>query len=164
MWKLSFFQTSKKDWNFIFPVSSIFVIASLITAYDYVQIQGMVHGFNIVNIVGLSLFLIGVSIRVVARKTLGRYFSSGLKIVEEHRLIKHGIYKHIRHPAYLGSNILSIGIPLFFTSLYGALIMLGLVPLFLYRIKIEENMLIEKFGEEYREYMKNTNKLIPFIY
>jgi len=44
------------------------------------------------------------------------------------------------------------------------LLMLGLIPLMLYRIKIEEKMLIEKFGDEYRQYMEKTKKLIPFIY
>jgi protein-S-isoprenylcysteine O-methyltransferase Ste14 len=42
--------------------------------------------------------------------------------------------------------------------------MLGIVPLFLYRIGIEEKMLIEKFGDEYLQYMKRTRKLTPLIY
>jgi len=42
--------------------------------------------------------------------------------------------------------------------------MLGLIPCFLYRIKIEESMLIKKFGDEYREYTEKTKKIIPFIY
>jgi protein-S-isoprenylcysteine O-methyltransferase Ste14 len=42
--------------------------------------------------------------------------------------------------------------------------MFGLVPLILYRIGIEEKMLIEKFGDEYVEYMKKTKKLIPNVY
>jgi len=58
----------------------------------------------------------------------------------------------------------SIGIPLIFSSLYGFLLMLGLTPLFLYRIKIEEKMLIKRFGEEYKEYIKKTKKLLPLIY
>ena len=42
--------------------------------------------------------------------------------------------------------------------------MLGLIPYVIYRIKIEEEMLIEKFGIDYLEYMKKTKKLIPYIY
>jgi len=42
--------------------------------------------------------------------------------------------------------------------------MQGFVPLTLYRIGVEERMLIERFGDEYREYMKKTKKIIPFIY
>jgi protein-S-isoprenylcysteine O-methyltransferase Ste14 len=42
--------------------------------------------------------------------------------------------------------------------------MLALIPLVLYRIAIEERMLIKKFGDEYRDYAKRTKKLIPFLY
>jgi len=42
--------------------------------------------------------------------------------------------------------------------------MLGFIPCFLYRIKIEENTLLEKFGNEYREYMKIIKKIVPYIY
>jgi len=140
------------------------VLALLVTAWDFVQVQRMIYRLGIVNAVGLSLFSSGVSMRIVARKTLGKYFSSGLKTPQKHELIKHGIYRYIRHPAYLGSLMLSPGIPLFFSSLYGFVLMLGLIPCFLYRIKIEEKMLIEEFGDEYRNYMKETKKLIPFIY
>ncbi len=162
--KKSLFQTEKADWTFIITALLVFVSALLVTAYDLVQLQKMVYRFDIVNAVGLSLFLAGVSIRIAARKALGEYFSSGLKTSREHRLIKHGIYEHVRHPAYLGSILLSTGIPLFFSSLYGVLLTSGLIPLFLYRIRIEESMLIKEFGDEYREYMKNTCKIIPFIH
>jgi len=95
---------------------------------------------------------------------LGKYFSSGLKTSEKHELIKHRIYRHVRHPAYLGSLPLSLGISLIFSSLYGFFLMLGFIPCFLYRIKIEENTLLEKFGNEYREYMKIIKKIVPYIY
>jgi len=124
----------------------------------------MIYRFGIVNVVGLVLFLIGIVIRSAGKRTLGKYYSSRLRTLPNHRLIKHGIYKHVRHPFYLGVIIHSIGIPMVFSSLYGFLLMLGLIPLILYRIKIEEKMLIEKFGDEYREYVKETKKLIPLVY
>ena len=162
--KTSLFQTRRADWFFLIPATLIFVLALLVTVWDFVRVQGMIYRFDIANTIGLALFSIGVSIRIAARRTLGKYFSSGLKASQKHELIKHGIYKHIRHPAYLGSHLLSIGIPLIFSSLYGLFLMLGLIPCFQYRIKVEESMLLEKFGDEYREYMKKTKKLIPFVY
>lgn len=42
--------------------------------------------------------------------------------------------------------------------------MLGLFPVYLYRTNFEEKMLIQKFGDEYLEYMKDTKKMIPYIY
>lgn len=131
---------------------------------DFVAVQGMNFRFGILNAIGLSLSLIGLFIRRVAKRALGKYYSYGLKIFQGHKLIKHGIYKNIRHPCYLAMILYSVGIPLFFSSLYGFLLMLGLIPCIIYRIRIEEKMLIEKFGNEYLEYMKKTRKLIPYIY
>jgi protein-S-isoprenylcysteine O-methyltransferase Ste14 len=129
-----------------------------------VLIQGMPIRLSLVNVAGLGLFLIGVYIRVVAMRALGKYFLTDLRTLQNHRLVKQGIYKHIRHPAYLGTVLFSIGIPLIFSSLYGFLLMLVLFPSYLYRIRIEESVLLEEFGEEYQEYMKKTKKIIPFIY
>jgi len=158
------FQTERADLGFVIPATLVFVIALLLTALDFILIQKLIYRFGIVNAVGLALFLIGVVIRAVGKRTLGKYYSYGLRTLPDHKLIKHGIYKHIRHPISLAAIIYDAGIPLFFSSLCGFLLMLGLIPLMSYRIKIEEKMLIEKFGDEYREYMKKTKKLIPFIY
>ena len=50
------------------------------------------------------------------------------------------------------------------SSLYGTLLMAVATIILLFRIETEEKMLIEEFGEEYREYQRNTKKLIPYIY
>lgn len=162
--KESWFETKKEDWGFVIPATLVFVLALLVTVWDFVYVQGIIYRFGIVSLVGLALFVVGVFIRLMARRTLGEYFSHGLRTLQKPELITYGIYKHVRHPAYLGPLLLSPGIPLIFSSLYGFFLMLGLIPCFLYRIRMEEKMLIEKFGDEYREYMKKTKKMIPFIY
>ncbi|MHA2328707.1 MAG: methyltransferase family protein, partial [Candidatus Hodarchaeales archaeon] len=55
-------------------------------------------------------------------------------------------------------------VQLFLSSLIGFVFSIIAICLLLIRIQIEESMLIEKFGDEYEEYKKNTKKLIPFIY
>lgn len=120
--------------------------------------------FGIINVLGLILFLIGLTIRLIGKRTPGKYYSQGLRTLAGHELIKKGFYRYIRHPIYLASIIYGTGVPLFFSSLYGFFIMLGLIPLILYRIKIEERMMFEEFGEEYIEYMKKSKKLIPYLY
>jgi len=156
------FQTERADWGFIVPAALIWASSLFITAWDFVQLQGMIYRFGVVNALGLSLFLIGISMRLMGKKTLRKYYSYGLKTPE--KLIKQGIYKHVRHPIYLAMLLYTAGIPLIFSSIYGFMLTLGFIPLVLYRIRIEEKMLIEKFGDEYREYMKTTKKLIPFVY
>lgn len=157
-------KTIKSDWYFIIPASITFFSALIITWWDFVKIQEMSYHTNLINITGLLLFVIGVAIRRIGKRTLGKYYAYGLRTLQNHKLITHGVYKHVRHPISLAMFMYGIGIPLIFTSFYGVLIMLMLVPLTLYRIRIEEKMLIEKFGDNYKDYMTRTKKLIPFIY
>jgi isoprenylcysteine carboxyl methyltransferase (ICMT) family protein YpbQ len=74
----------------------------------------LIFHFGIVNAVGLVLFVVGVAIRGVGRITLGKYYSYGLRVLPDHKLIKHGVYRYIRHPISLAAIIYGVGIPLFF--------------------------------------------------
>lgn len=116
------------------------------------------------NIVGLLLFVIGLAISVIAVRTLGRFYASTLVTREGHQLISHGIYRYMRHPIYFGVLMICFGVPVYAASLYGFYVMSALIPLFLIRIKFEEAMLIEEFGDAYRSYKEETKKLIPFVY
>ena len=53
---------------------------------------------------------------------------------------------------------------MFVSSLAGFLIMLALIPILLIRIWIEERLLLDEFGEEYKTYQKSTRKLLPFVF
>jgi len=152
----------RADWHFLFIATLIWVSALIVTAWDFIAVQGMNYRFGIVSAIGLSFGLTGVSIRRIAKRTPGKYYSYGLKTLRDHKTIKHGIYKYIRHPCYLAMILYSMGIPLFLSSLYGFLLILALLPCILYRIRIEEYMLTEKFGDKYRKYMTKTKKLFPF--
>ena len=90
--------------------------------------------------------------------------SSRLKIVEDQRLVTEGVYKHVRHPLYLGEMSRNLGFCLLFSSLYGFLLMVVSNLILLFRIEIEEKMLVQEFGQEYEGYRKKTKKLIPYIY
>lgn len=116
------------------------------------------------KIVGLILFVIGLSIMIIGQATLRMSYSSTLVIKKGQKLRINGIYRFTRNPIYFGFILVAIGIPIYASSLYGFLIMLLEIPICLSRIRIEQKMLIEEFGDEYRKYMKTAKKLIPFIY
>lgn len=147
-----------------YAVRIVLLSALVVALWDFFQNQNLAFHPSYVNFAGLCLSVMGIYMRLVAVRTLGKRFTAELKIVQNHELVKHGVYKYIRHPAYLGTSILGIGISLIFSSLYSFLLMLALLPCYLYRIHCEEVMLLEEFGDEYREYMKKTKKIIPFIY
>ena len=158
------FETEKEDRAFVVLASLVFVLVLLVSLWEFVTVQGMVFRLNAFSVTGLVLFVVGVSIRLVGKRTLGKYYSYGLRVLPDHKLVTGGIYKYVRHPISLAVLVYDPGIPLIFSSLYGFLITLALVPLVLYRIKVEERMLIQKFGDEYHDYMKRTKKIIPFLY
>lgn len=153
----------KTDWYFIIPAAVIFFSSLTITFWDFVQIQETNYRLGFVA-VGLGLFTTSFALRIAAKRTLGRYYTYVLRNGQKTNLVNYGIYKHVRHPIYLAMFIYTSAVPLLFSSLYGFLIMLGLIPCVLYRIEIEEKMLVEEFGDEYRDYMQNSKKLIPYIY
>jgi protein-S-isoprenylcysteine O-methyltransferase Ste14 len=135
-----------------------------VSILDFIVFQRMIYRFDLVSLIGLILGFVGYSIRIQATRTLGKYWSPVVKTLPEHKLITYGIYKHVRHPSYLGEILAYFMVPAFFHSLYGFLIRISLIPIILYRIKIEEQALLEKFGDEYKDYMKTSKRLIPYVY
>jgi protein-S-isoprenylcysteine O-methyltransferase Ste14 len=116
------------------------------------------------NIAGATMFIIGLIISISAHLTINTNYSWTLEIREGHTLVENGLYKYVRHPIYLGTFIRVIAIPIYSSSLAGFLISLLSLPLLNYRISIEERMLVEEFGEEYKQYRERTWKIFPYIY
>jgi len=168
IWKRYFRDIKEKgkslDVAILIAGGIIWFSAFAVSVLDFIIIQGMDYRFDLVSLTGLILGLVGFAIRTQARRTLGKSWSPVVRILPEQKLITNGIYRHVRHPGYLGEVLAYFLVPVFFHSLYGFLITIFLIPLILYRIKIEEHMLIEKFGEEYREYAQNSKKLVPYVY
>jgi protein-S-isoprenylcysteine O-methyltransferase Ste14 len=93
---------------------------------------------------------------------LGLNFFSTLKIRTNHKLIITGPYKRTRHPMYTAFFMMHIGVFLITANwLLGVISISGLIVLFVFRIKKEENMMIENFGSEYENYMKRTYRFFP---
>ena len=158
------FETEKEDRIFVVLASLVFFLALSVSFWEFVTVQRMVFRFSLFSVLGLILFVVGVGIRLAGKRALGKYYSYGLRVLPDHKLVTSGIYRYVRHPISLAVLVYDPGIPLIFSSLYGFLLMLALIPLILYRITIEERMLIQKFGDEYHDYMKRTKKIIPFLY
>jgi len=168
IWRRYFRDIREKDRSLdaaiVIAGGIIWFSAFAVSVLDFIIVQGMVYRFDLVSLAGLILGLVGFALRTQARRTLGRSWSPVVKILPEHKLITYGVYKHVRHPGYLGEILAYFLFPVFFHSLYGFLITIFLIPLILYRIRIEEHTLIERLGEEYRAYVKNSKKLIPYVY
>jgi protein-S-isoprenylcysteine O-methyltransferase Ste14 len=114
---------------------------------------------------GLLIIVAGMILRFIAIKTLGKFFTVDLSIHDSHKLISKGLYKYIRHPAYAGSLLSFFGFALSLNNWISLIIIfVPVLSSFIYRINIEEKMLIEELGLKYNDYKKNTKRLIPMIY
>ena len=158
-------NTIRKDVLF-FALPAVLVLAAgtAVMVWDLARQQGSLTILSVQGMVGLALVFIGGTFSLVAAVTLRRFYSSTLIISEDHQLMTHGVYRFTRHPIYLGTLMVMMGLPVFVPSLYGLLTMSALIPLFLNRITREEEMLTEEFGDRYQQYQEATSKLIPLIY
>ena len=158
----------REDWAVI-PYIILLLIGFIVSIIDFVYVQMLVFQTSWV-ILGIPLLVFGGVMRFMPRRSLAKagfgsiWKTPFLQIVEDQQLVTDGYYKHIRHPIYLGEIGRALGWAITLSSLYGLVLMIiGLVFL-LIRIEIEEKMLIGAFGEEYKDYQRNTKKLIPYIY
>lgn len=118
---------------------------------------------TIKHILGLVVFILGVSFRLWAIRTLGRYYSHIVREVEDHRIIQSGPYRLVRHPAYLGMIVGNIGVVIFFfNTVTLALFLFLLTPAIILRILIEERTLYQMDG--YEDYAERKNRLVPGVW
>ena len=78
-------------------------------------------------------------------------------------LVKKGVYRYIRHPQYTGLLLLSFGMMLEWATLPMLILYPIMIGMYVRLAKKEEKDMILEFGNEYREYMKETKRFIPFI-
>lgn len=132
----------------------------------YREIAGQIFRNSIYPLTaGALIFVIGIIIRVIAIFTLKNQFTVSITIFEEHKMIDSGIYHYVRHPAYLGQLLIVMGFGITMNNwLCICFMIIPILFALLYRIHVEEMVLLEKFGSSYMDYMQKTKGLLPFIY
>jgi protein-S-isoprenylcysteine O-methyltransferase len=147
----------------LWVVIAISIFLSLSAAQTY-HAANLPHR-RLLYFAGLFLFAGGVILRWYSIVRLGRFFTVDVSIAKEHRVVDSGPYRFVRHPSYTGALIAFLGFGLCLGNWLSIwLLMLPILAAFLWRIRIEEQALIDGLGEDYRAYMRRTARLIPFVY
>lgn len=111
---------------------------------------------------GVGIALAGFALLQWAQITLGRSWSDTPRMMKEQALITSGPYQFIRHPIYT-AFILILGSTFFISAnwliglTWAGMTILDIAS----RIGFEESLMVEYFGDQYREYMKKTGRLLP---
>ena len=114
---------------------------------------------------GMAAMLAGLLLRWWSVRTLAQYFTVDIAIQPGQELIRRGPYRLLRHPSYTGALLTVFGFGIALGQLLAALVVI--VPItaaFLWRIRIEEQMLAQAFPDAYPAYARETRRLIPFIW
>ena len=113
----------------------------------------------------LVILLLGLGVRAVAIVTLGRAFSTNVAMRTGQRLQRSGLYSLVRHPSYLGLELILLAFALHArTWACFAVILVPPTLAVLYRIHVEETALRMAFGADYEDYCRSTKRLIPGVY
>jgi protein-S-isoprenylcysteine O-methyltransferase Ste14 len=119
--------------------------------------------WNAVQSTGLALFTAGFTLRLAAIRQLGRFYSHKVRRTDGHQVIDTGPYRLVRHPAYLGVIAAHLGFALVFLNAASiAAVLLLVLPAFVWRIRIEEPVLMQIPG--YAEYARGRARLLPRVW
>ena len=117
------------------------------------------------QVAGLALMALGITLRSAAIFQLGRFHTPNVAVLEGHQLIDRGLYRHLRHPSYLGALIAFFGLSLALDNWLSLVVIMGISTLaYLYRIHEEEAALAAAFGEGYKAYCRRTRRLLPGLW
>lgn len=134
-----------------------------VSAYLFAADQWMCLGLpHVVRWLGFAASLIVSGFLIWVFATIGMAGSKVIVTFDDMKLVTHGPYSRIRHPMYVGLGLLGITWLLFTdnwavgAALFGFIVFVALV-----RVPHEERVLVEHFGDDYRQYMARTGRFLP---
>jgi len=114
---------------------------------------------------GCGLMVAGMLFRWWAVRVLADHFTVDVAIRDDHKLVRSGPYRVLRHPSYTGSLATFYGFALALGSAWSLLLVVVVVTTaFLWRIRVEERALTSAFPLDYPAYARETWRLVPFVW
>jgi protein-S-isoprenylcysteine O-methyltransferase len=172
---LSIFQPVYKPIDGAAPPRDRGTAAQIVWSVYLTQLIGVVEAvtfrypdsfrWDLLTTFALVMMLCGLSLRIWAVATLGRYFTWFITVYDDHQVIRTGPFRFIRHPAYCGAWLLFVGTLLFLHASIGAtLSFVFQLIAYIRRIRYEEQMMIERLGDRYVKYTREVRALVPLLW
>jgi len=114
---------------------------------------------------GLVVFAAGVALRLWSFRTLGRYFTFTVQTSRDQPVVAVGPYRAIRHPGYAGILLALVGVGLLIGNWLSLLALVaGAAIGLVYRIGVEERVLLADLGDRYRDDADGRKRLVAFVW
>ena len=111
---------------------------------------------------GAGFGVLSVILLFWVNHALGTNFSTTLRVRADHSLIRHGPYRWVRHPMYTVIVMLAVAFGLLSANWFIALLGLTvIIVVMVARTPKEEELMRERFGDEYVAYMQKTGRYLP---
>lgn len=156
-------QMGKGKVGFVKGIEITMKVATYIV--PVVEVISIVLGTTVfpigIRVVGICIGFLGVIVFVISVVTMRDNWRAGVSKTDKTELVTNGIYQISRNPAFLGFNLVYIGILLMFFNL-GLFIASAFAALMFHLqiVNVEEDFLLAAFGEEYLEYRKRVCRYI----
>lgn len=117
------------------------------------------------EVVSIALFVVATLLAWTATRTLGRrHLRLDAAVIEGHELVRSGPYSVVRHPIYTSFLCVLCGVGVLAAPWW---LFLGATAVFLagteIRVRTEDGLLVERFGEEFREYRRAVRAYLPLV-
>jgi len=156
-----------RDDKRLIGIQSLLLTISLIIIIVYIINPSWVSWSTIrigepIRWLGGIIGILSTGLLVWSHSVLGKNFFGGMKIRAGHKLIKEGPYQWIRHPIYTAFIGIGIGFLLLTGNwLIGGAWLSSITIALMTRLKAEEEMMVEQFGDDYVSYQEETGKFFP---
>jgi protein-S-isoprenylcysteine O-methyltransferase Ste14 len=149
--------------NILMPVLVLWSIFVVLTALN-VPMPGIISNI-LINIfwlkyAGILFCYIGLIIFLMALISFGKSWRIGIDEGNSNELITTGMFKYSRNPIFLFMDLYFMGITLVYPNMVFIVVAIGMITGIHLQILREEKFLLNKFGEEYIQYKKQTRRYL----
>jgi len=115
-------------------------------------------------VLGLLIQAAFVLLAIWGRRHLGNNWSGEVRIAVQHRLVRTGPYRLIRHPIYTAVLGMCCGTALVCGEIHALIALVAVTLAYWRKIRLEEQVLGKTFGAEFHAYRRDTWALVPLLY
>ena len=157
----------KREEGLVTKLAGLLGIIGLFSLLAYVVNPGWLSWATLslplwVRWAGIGVAVFGFALLQWAQNSLGKNWSDTPRMMKEQALITNGPYQSIRHPIYTAFLLIMGSTLLISANWLIGLSWIGMTVLEIAsRIGFEESLMLEYFGDQYRDYMKSTGRLLP---
>jgi len=148
------------------PILSVLLLKEVLYPVKIISVSIAAGSIvKILDITGLILYIVGNIFIYVTRIVLWNNFRLGAVAPgSEDKLVLGGAFKIVRHPMYFSVIVMSLGLALLLHSWLFMVFFVILLYTIIKMIPVEEDQLINAYGDDYINYKKKVKKLFPYIY